>query len=57
MAECGGVRNCPKGGNPRRIAKKYKNSGNELKKYLEIKDITFLEAANEARFVRKWAAI
>jgi hypothetical protein len=30
-----------------------KNSGNEAKKYLKTKDITFLNAANSALFARK----
>jgi len=34
-----------------------KNSGNEAKKYLKTKDITFLNAANYARFARKFAQI
>jgi hypothetical protein len=29
---------------------KYKKSGNEAKKYLKTKDITFLNAANSAHF-------
>jgi hypothetical protein len=33
------------------------NSGNEAKKYLKTKDITFLNAANDARFARKSAQI
>ena len=40
----GGMRRGSKlseGGNPGRIAKNYKNSGNELKKYFETKDFTF----------------
>jgi hypothetical protein len=37
--------------------KKLKNSGNEAKKYLKTKHITFLNAANYARFVRKLAQI
>jgi len=32
---------------------KMKNSGNEAKKYLKTKNITFLKAANFARFVCK----
>jgi len=31
---------------------KMKNSGNEAKKYLKTKNITFLDDANYARFVR-----
>jgi hypothetical protein len=34
-----------------------KNSGNELKEYLKTKEITFLSAANYARFARKLAQI
>ncbi len=33
-------------------ARKYKKSGNEAKKYLKTKDITFLNAANSAHFAR-----
>jgi hypothetical protein len=36
---------------------KIKNSGNEAKEYLKTKDITFLNAANYAHFVRKFAQI
>jgi len=36
---------------------KYKNSGNEAKKYLKTKDNHFLNAANCARFARKLAQI
>ena len=36
---------------------KMKNSGNEAKKYLKTKDITFFSAANYARFVRNLASI
>jgi len=38
-------------------SQKMKNSGNEAKKWLETKDITFLNAANYARFARKSAPI
>ncbi len=38
-------------------ARKYKNSGNEAKKYLKTNDITFLNAANCARFAFKLAQI
>jgi hypothetical protein len=44
-------------GEIRRIARKYKNSGNEAKEYLKTKDITFLNAANFVRFVCRLAAI
>ena len=40
-----------------RIAWKYKNSGNEAKKYLKTKEVTFLNAANYARFERIFAQI
>ena len=40
-------------GEPQRIARKYKNSGNEAKEYLKTKDITFFDAAYFARFVRR----
>jgi hypothetical protein len=40
-----------------RELQKMKNSGNEAKKYLKTKDITFLKAANYARFARKFAQI
>ena len=33
------------------------NSGNEAKKYLKTKDITFLNAADSARFARKLTPI
>jgi hypothetical protein len=36
---------------------KYKNSGNEDKNWLKTKDITFLNAANYARFARESAQI
>jgi hypothetical protein len=49
--EGGRVGNCQLGGMARR-ARKYKNSGNEAKKYLKTKDITFLQCANYARFAR-----
>jgi len=39
------------------IARKYKNRGNEAKKYLKKKDITFLNDAKYARFACKFAAI
>ncbi|MGC9996289.1 MAG: hypothetical protein ABSE79_13285 [Terriglobia bacterium] len=40
-----------------RIAWKYKNRGNEAKKYLKTKEVTFLKAANYARFERIFAQI
>jgi hypothetical protein len=40
-----------------RELQKMKNSGNEAKKYLKTKHITFLSAANYARFARKLAQI
>ncbi len=39
-------------GNAPGSARKYKKSGNEAKKYLKTKDITFLDAANSAHFTR-----
>jgi hypothetical protein len=48
--------NRPEGG-IQRTARKYENRGNEAKEYLKTKDITFSNAANYARFVRKFAAI
>jgi hypothetical protein len=47
-------RNRPRGG-IQRTARKHKNSGNEAKKYLKIKDITFYSAANYAHFTRQSA--
>jgi hypothetical protein len=38
-----------------RELQKMKNSGNEAKKYLKTKDITFLNAANYARLGRNLA--
>ncbi len=38
-------------------APKYKNSGNEAKKYLKTNDINFFVAANCAHFTRKSAQI
>jgi hypothetical protein len=40
-----------------RELQKMKNSGNEAKKYLKIKDITFLSGANYAGFGRNLAQI
>jgi hypothetical protein len=40
-----------------RIARKHNNSGNEAKKYLKTKEITFLKAATYARFVHRLRAI
>jgi hypothetical protein len=40
-----------------RKLQKMKNSGNEAKKYLKTKDITFLSAANHARFACNLAQI
>jgi hypothetical protein len=40
-----------------RSARRYENRGNEAKEYLKTKDITFLNAANCARFARKSAQI
>jgi hypothetical protein len=41
----------------RSASRKMKNSGNEAKKYLKTKDITFLNDANYARFARKLTTI
>jgi hypothetical protein len=41
----------------RESARKYKNSGNEAKKWLKTKGITFFDAANCAHFTRKFAPI
>jgi hypothetical protein len=38
-------------------ARKYKNSGNEAKKYLKTNDITFFDAANCTHFTRNFAQI
>jgi len=40
-----------------RNREEYENSGNEAKKYLKIKDLTFLNAANDAHFARKLTQI
>ena len=48
-------RNQP-GGGIQRAARKYENRGNEAEEYLKTKHITFLNAANYARFVREFAA-
>jgi len=40
-----------------REVQKMKNSGNEAKKYLKTKHITFLSGANHARFARNLALI
>jgi phage portal protein BeeE len=40
-----------------RELQKMKNSGNEAKKYLKTKHITFLKGANYAGFARKLAQI
>jgi hypothetical protein len=40
-----------------RELQKMKNSGNEAKEYLKTKDITFLNAANYARFAHELAQI
>ena len=49
----GGV---PARGESREI-EKMKNSGNEAKKYLKTKDITFLNGANYAHFACRFAQI
>ena len=40
-----------------RELQKMKNSGNEAKKYLKTKHITFLDAANYARFAHQLAQV
>jgi hypothetical protein len=40
-----------------RELQKMKNSGNEAKKYLKTKHITFFNAANFVRFARQLTAI
>jgi hypothetical protein len=40
-----------------RELQKMKNSGNEAKKYLKTKHITFFSDANDARFARRLAQI
>jgi hypothetical protein len=47
----------PGRGELQRIARKYKNSGNEAKEYLKTKDITFFDAAYFALLVRGSAPI
>jgi hypothetical protein len=44
-------------GETRGTASEYKNRGNKAKKWLKTKGITFLKAANDARFARKSAQI
>jgi hypothetical protein len=44
-------------GGIQRTTRKYENRGNEAKKCLKTKDITFLKVANLACFVRKLTAI
>jgi len=51
-----GGRNRPVGG-IQRSAREYENRGNEAKKCLKTKGITFLKVADFACFVRKLAAI
>jgi hypothetical protein len=46
----------PAAGKGRKL-RKMKNRGNEAKKYLKTKDITFLNVANSARFARKLSQI
>ena len=46
-----------KGGLEARAAQYIKNSGNEAKKWLKTKDITFLMCANDARFARQLAPV
>jgi hypothetical protein len=40
-----------------RELQKMKNSGNEAKKYLKTKHITFLSGTDFVRFARQWTAI
>jgi hypothetical protein len=56
MGECVRVRNCPAGGDAE-SPQKLQNSGNEAKKYLKRKDITFFNAANYVHFARRFAQI
>jgi len=49
-------RNCPTRGNAA-DREQTQNRGNEAKEYLKTKDITFLNAANDARFAHKSAVI
>jgi hypothetical protein len=44
-------------GEARGTAREYKNSGNEAKKWLKTKHITFLGGANDASFACKLAQI
>jgi hypothetical protein len=41
----------------RRREREYKNRGNEAKKWLKTKDITFLNAPNYAHLTRRFAQI
>jgi hypothetical protein len=56
VRECGKVGDSPTGGDPE-AWEKMQNSGNEAKKSLKTKDITFLNAADYARFACKLAQI
>jgi hypothetical protein len=47
----------PRMGETRGTAREYKNRGNKAKKLLKTKHITFLKAANDARFARQLAQI
>ena len=44
-------------GETRGTAREYKNSGNKARMLMKTKHITFLKAANDARFARKLAQI
>ena len=44
-------------GGIQRTTRKYENRGNEAKKYLKTKDITFFDATNFACFVRRLTTI
>jgi hypothetical protein len=54
--ECGRGGSCLVGGMTRR-EREYKNSGNEAKKYLKTKDITFSHGADYVRFARRLTPI
>jgi hypothetical protein len=46
-----------RGNRGKRGIAKMKNRGNEAKKWLKTKDITFLKCANDAHFARNFAQI
>ena len=56
VSRVGGTGALPASGESREI-QKMKNRGNEAKKWLKTKDITFLNAVNYAHFARKSALI